>query len=49
MKKTWTTPRLITHGSVEALTQTNFEEMVKMGQFMIADKASDLLASLEGL
>ena len=49
MKKTWITPKLITHGSVEELTQANFEEMVKIGQFMVADQASGLLASLEGL
>ena len=49
MKKTWVTPKLATHGSVEELTQASFEDMVKMGQFMIADQASGLLASLEGL
>ncbi len=46
-KKSWEAPKLKTHGSIEELTQVNFEDAVKVGQFFAPDQGFGLLASIK--
>ena len=47
LKKSWESPKLTTHGSIEELTQVNFEDAVKVGQFLTPDQGFGLLASIK--
>ena len=46
MKKTWTTPKLTTHGSVEQLTQVSVQDVVKIGKFLLPRKGINLVPGI---
>ena len=46
MKKTWTTPKLTTHGSVEQLTQVSVKDVAKVGKFLLPGKGWGIFATL---
>lgn len=47
MKKRWQVPELISHGTVESLTQMNLNDMAQTASFVLAEQGFGLLASLE--
>lgn len=46
MKKNWEKPKLTSFGTIEAVTQMQLDEVVKLGEFIVPGDALGLFASL---
>ncbi len=47
-KKSWETPKLTTHGSIEDLTQVDITQFQQLGQFVSPNQEFDLWATMQG-